>query len=379
MSHVAEACARLIPNVYEVALGRHSVMQVLQDFARICGAERASINTVLPSGRKAIAVSVGVDAAMIESYNAEFHRLDTVVPQAGARPVAFIPGTSAAAAIYPGYERSDLYNAWARPHGAHQIAFATGDAPGGAKASLLLVAEAPDRRFGRAEQLTALGLVAPHVFQMLRLADGLRAVRSAEASFLAMIEAAASGVLLLDEGGRVVHVTARARDILDRGDGLRLTARGLSAAAPAVHRRIEAMIAGVLGRGAGGLGCAVIVPRPSGSAPYLLRAVPLPRRREEEEIRALLGPGRGRAALLTLADPARAPRLDPQTLRQAFGLTPAEAAVALGILDGAEPRRIAAETGVGIATVLSHLLRVFEKTGVHRQVDLLRLLGGLAR
>lgn len=379
MSHVAEACARLIPDVYEAALGRRSVTQVLRDFARICAAERASINTVLPSGRKAIAVSVGVDAAMIESYNAEFHRLDTVVPQAGARPVAFIPGTSAAAAIYPGYERSDLYNAWARPHGAHQIAFATGDAPGGAKASLLLVAEAPDRRFGRAEQLTALGLVAPHVFQMLRLADGLRAVRSAEASFLAMIEAAASGVLLLDEGGRVVHVTARARDILDRGDGLRLTARGLSAAAPAVHRRIEAMIAGVLGRGAGGLGCAVIVPRPSGSAPYLLRAVPLPRRREEEEIRALLGPGRGRAALLTLADPARAPRLDPQTLRQAFGLTPAEAAVALGILDGAEPRRIAAETGVGIATVRSHLLRVFEKTGVHRQVDLSRLLGGLAR
>lgn len=293
--------------------------------------------------------------------------------------MAFIPGTSAAAAIYPGYERSDLYNAWARPHGAHQIAFATGDAPGGAKASLLLVAEASDRRFGRAEQLTALGLVAPHVIQMLRLADGLRAVRSAEASFLAMIEAAAPGVLLLDEGGRVVHVTARARDILDRGDGLRLTARGLCAAAPAVHRRIEAMIAGVLGRGAGGLGCAVIVPRPSGSAPYLLRAVPLPRRREEEEIRALLGPGRGRAALLTLADPARAPRLDPQTLRQAFGLTPAEAGVALGILDGAEPRRIAAETGVGIATVRSHLLRVFEKTGVHRQVDLSRLLGGLAR
>lgn len=379
MSHVAEACARLIPDVYEAALGRHSVMQVLRDFARICGAEPAAISTVLASGRKAIALGVDVDAALIESYNAEFHRLDTVVPQAGARQVAFIPGTSAAAAIYPGYERSDLYNAWARPHGAHQIAFATGDVPGGAKASLLLVAEASDRRFGRAGQMAALGLVAPHVFQMLRLADGLRAVRSAEASFLAMIEAAAPGVLLLDEAARVVHVTARARDILDRGDGLRLTARGLCAAAPAVQRRIEAMIAGVLGRGALAAGGAVIVPRPSGSAPYLLQAVPLPRRREEEEIRALLGPEQGRAALLTLADPARAPRLDPQTLRQAFGLTPAEAGVALGILDGAEPRRIAAETGVGIATVRSHLLRVFEKTGVHRQVDLSRLLGGLAR
>lgn len=378
MSHVAEACARLIPDVYEAALGRHSVTQVLRDFARICGAERASINTVLPSGRKAIAVSVGVDAAMIESYNAEFHRLDTVVPQAGARPVAFIPGTSAAAAIYPGFERSDLYNAWARPHGAHQIAFATGDVHGGAKASLLLVAEASDRRFGRAEQMTALGLVAPHVLQMLRLADGLRTVRAAEASFLAMIEAAASGVLLLDEGGRVVHVTARARSILDRGDGLRLTARGLAAAAPAVQRRIEAMIAGVLGRG-GGFGGAVAVPRPSGSAPWLLRAAPLPRRREDDEIRALLGPGRSRAALLTLADPACAPRPERGALRQAFGLTPAEAEVALRILDGASPRRIAAETGVGVATVRSHLLRVFEKTGVHRQVDLLRLLGGLAR
>ena len=379
MSHVAEACARLIPDVYEAALGRHSVTQVLRDFARICGTERAAIISALPSGRKTIALGADVDAGMIESYNSEFHRLDIIVPQAGARPVVFIPGTSAAAAIYPGYEQSDLYNAWARPHGAHQIAFATGDAPGGAKASLLLVAEASDRRFGRAGQLTALGLVAPHVLQMLRLADGLRAVRSAEASFLAMIEAAASGVLLLDEGGRVVHATARARDILDRADGLRLSARGLSAAAPAVQRRIEAMIAGVLGRGAGGLGGAVAVPRPSGSAPYLLRAAPLPRRREDDEIRALLGPGRSRAAMLTLADPACAPRPERGALRQAFGLTPAEAEVALRILDGASPRRIAAETGVGVATVRSHLLRVFEKTGVHRQVDLLRLLGGLAR
>lgn len=380
MSDVAEACARLIPVVYDVALGARSVTDVLRDFARICGVERASITTALPSGRKVIAASAGVDAAMIESYNREFYLFDMIVPQAGARPVAFIPGTSAAEAIYPGYQRSDFYHAWARPHGAHQVAFATGEAPGGAKASLLLVADSSERRFGRSEQLKALGLVAPHVFNMLRLADRLRALQAADASFLAMIERAPSGVVLLDDQGRVVHVTRQAREALASADGLALTAGGLRAADPAAQRRVAAAVAAALGRDPRGMeteGEPVVVPRPSGSH-YVLQVIALPRWRDDAELRAVIGAGRDRAVMITLAEPSRAARPRQDTLRQAFGLTAAESGVALKVLEGVALRSIAADSGVGVATVRSHLLRVFAKTGVHRQAELVRLLSSLA-
>ena len=47
----------------------------------------------------------------------------------------------------------------------------------------------------------------------------------------------------------------------------------------------------------------------------------------------------------------------------ARGLTPAEAAEKLG---------------VGVSTVRTHLLHIFDKTGLRRQADLVRMAAGLA-
>jgi DNA-binding CsgD family transcriptional regulator len=61
-------------------------------------------------------------------------------------------------------------------------------------------------------------------------------------------------------------------------------------------------------------------------------------------------------------------------LRERFGLTPAQAHIALALLDGGGRRDIAARLGISEATVRAHLSQVFEKTDVHRQAELVRLL-----
>jgi DNA-binding CsgD family transcriptional regulator len=61
-------------------------------------------------------------------------------------------------------------------------------------------------------------------------------------------------------------------------------------------------------------------------------------------------------------------------LRRLYGLTTAEADVAVRVATGAELKQISAELGVSIATVRKHLQHLFEKTDTHRQAELVRFL-----
>lgn len=86
----------------------------------------------------------------------------------------------------------------------------------------------------------------------------------------------------------------------------------------------------------------------------------------------------GVAAIGIIADAEnrRTPAAD--LLQALFDLTPTEARVARHVVGGAAPDRIARELGCSVATVRTHLQRVFLKTGASRQSDLAVLLGGFA-
>ena len=62
------------------------------------------------------------------------------------------------------------------------------------------------------------------------------------------------------------------------------------------------------------------------------------------------------------------------TLRARFGLTAAEATLALALKDGETLRAVAARLGVSINTICNQLGAVFDKTGCRRQQNLVRLL-----
>jgi DNA-binding CsgD family transcriptional regulator len=71
-------------------------------------------------------------------------------------------------------------------------------------------------------------------------------------------------------------------------------------------------------------------------------------------------------------------RIDKTVVAEAFRLTRREAEVAALIGAGYDLERIAGVLDMGLATVRSHLKRVFGKTGMHRQSALASLIRGLA-
>ncbi|MGK6315737.1 LuxR C-terminal-related transcriptional regulator [Neorhizobium sp. DT-125] len=65
------------------------------------------------------------------------------------------------------------------------------------------------------------------------------------------------------------------------------------------------------------------------------------------------------------------------TLQRLYRLTKAEAAVAVRITRGDGLQSVADALSLSLSTVRTHQQRVFEKTGTHRQAELVRLLLGV--
>jgi DNA-binding CsgD family transcriptional regulator len=75
------------------------------------------------------------------------------------------------------------------------------------------------------------------------------------------------------------------------------------------------------------------------------------------------------------------PRRDPghvaERVAELFGLSSAEVRVLALLLDGAAAGEIAEQTGTRLPTVRTHIRSIFGKTGVKRQIDLVRLLSSM--
>jgi DNA-binding CsgD family transcriptional regulator len=81
--------------------------------------------------------------------------------------------------------------------------------------------------------------------------------------------------------------------------------------------------------------------------------------------------------MIVITDPAAQPRSREDLLMSLFGLTPAEARVAMLLASGLDPKEISEKTETTQNTVRFQLKVIYRKTGVNRQSQLVRLLSTL--
>ncbi|MBR0753907.1 helix-turn-helix transcriptional regulator [Bradyrhizobium jicamae] len=86
------------------------------------------------------------------------------------------------------------------------------------------------------------------------------------------------------------------------------------------------------------------------------------------------------AKLLAARRQAHLRNVDQRLLELRFGLTPAQAQLAALLYDGVSVKQAATSLGITEGSARQYLKKVFEKTGVKRQLDLIRAIeGALAR
>ena len=232
-----------------------------------------------------------------------------------------------------------------------------------------------ERASESAQQLESL---TPHLCRALeaciKLAPQMDGTKQLERILGLMPNAA----LLIDAQRRVRFANAAAEQLFVRRDGLTLDRdRRLQAGSPypsegAAFTRAMTEALDVASGSDRWICDPIRISRSTGANSLLVVPVPLPP--PAFELWRAVGSAR---ALVLILDPDAPRNGVSKGLQTAFGLTAAEARVAGLVASGMGGPQIAKVLGVTPATVKTHLARCFEKTGIHTQAGLARLLSAL--
>jgi DNA-binding CsgD family transcriptional regulator len=265
---------------------------------------------------------------------------------------------------------SRFFTAWAQPQGIVD-AVAIGLERNSRMVSTLSFGWHRDAGTLGAEELESLRLLAPHFRRAIAISQLLELRSSTASNLTEVIENLPVSVLIVDELMSLLHANAAAETMLARGDTIRVSGGRIrvDTSGPGIEEAVAQAGADVVGLGRrGGRGFAA---RGASGEPRIVHVLPL---RGREPSRGLFR--RATAALfITQPDEIDLPR---EAFAALYGLTPAEARIVELLVAGATPTQIASELGSRGSTIKTHLLRVYEKTGVHRQSDLIRLAASLS-
>jgi DNA-binding CsgD family transcriptional regulator len=262
----------------------------------------------------------------------------------------------------------DYYHDIMRPAGLWHAAIANVHRDKRFLAALGIARSRSQGRFTAAE-LGWLRRRAPHLNRAARVSIRFKEMEARTDAVAEAVDRVNVGVALTDASGRLAHVNRSARAILDARDGLTIVDGVLRATKHDDSCRLARLI-----RAAAGGEAPCRLPRLSGamqaSRPSLRRPLPVvvsPTRNAASPF------DRSSAVCITFADPDRASKADPELLARLYGLTEREAAVAACLLQGQSPNAAAAALAMTMNTVRTHIRHIFEKTGVERMSELMRL------
>lgn len=183
-----------------------------------------------------------------------------------------------------------------------------------------------------------------------------------------VLEASDNGILLLDELGQINEMNATAETILRENDGLVYSKGRLSCTNFKTDKKLyDALCLASGGKILEPVNSNILVPRPSGLPPYKINVQYIGN--NGERFRQL-----GSTFVVLITDPSQNRTVDITELMDGFGLTTAEANVALAIAMGKTAHEIASELKVALPTTRTHIQRVMHKLAVNKQADIVRIL-----
>jgi DNA-binding CsgD family transcriptional regulator/PAS domain-containing protein len=215
-----------------------------------------------------------------------------------------------------------------------------------------------------AREIEALRLLVPHARQA-----GELALRLAAMQMEGLVDAVSTfdcGAILLDSRGRVLSMNSLAETML----GPEIFVRGakLTASNRDCDADLQRLIGTVTGRAPRHETkpvAAIRIPR-LGAGDLLVHAAPLVRSAPELFERG--------TAIVMIDDLGAQSNPTARLLRHVFGLTHAEAAIAIAIGSGWDLDEISHRRGISLGTLRNQLKSIFAKTGTRRQTELVVLL-----
>ena len=212
-----------------------------------------------------------------------------------------------------------------------------------------------------------MSVLSPHLCQAFALSDAIDLAILTSDRLEQTVDTLSAGVFLTDHGGRIVHMNRSAQRQINTGSALQVIDRRLTATNRAADATLARALAAKISTDAAS-GGVMALPDGTGGG-YLASVLPLDRGARRE----LMAPFRASAAVF-VQDPLAAPRTEGEAFARLYGLTGAELRVLLSLAPGLAVKETARALGLGEPTVKTHLQRIYRKTGISRQSELVRLL-----
>lgn len=364
-----ELISYLIGDIYDAALDRSVWQTVLQKTCEFVRGQTAML-VAASSVQIHFYSQWGHEPRFIESWQRTYQRINPAQVPVMALKVGEIK-TVGEFMPYEEWLASRFYREWIAPQGLGDGMYGIFEKSATSHAGVALIKSARDgpiddqakRRFGllypHFRRAVAIGrIVDLHRFEAAALADSL--------------DGLAAAMFLVDADGRLVHVNKAAQAMLDQADVIRAAANRFGTA----DRHADGLLGGIFAAAEKGDGAistmGIDVPLASRDGErYVAHVLPL-----TSGARRKAGVAYNAAAAVFVHKAELDLPHPLETIANVFKLTSAEMRVLMMIVELGGVREVAPVLGIGESTVKTHLQHVFEKTGVSRQADLVKLVAG---
>ncbi|SDJ57580.1 MULTISPECIES: helix-turn-helix transcriptional regulator [Bradyrhizobium] len=354
----------LIAAIYEAGTDFNLWPDALGRIAAAFGAPSAGMARQGKTPAECWGFCAGVQPAAIKSYVEHYHAVNPIWQRVPNTPAGTVQADTM---VMPRreLERTEFFNDYLVPQ---RIA--------GLLNSVVLVEEGRQtvvtmhgRRQFDADDVALYKLISPHLQRAVQINLKSAQMQMNHAASRQALDRLNEGVLFVDVNSSVTLANRSAESLFAAEAGLRQRDGILEGSVHSETLALHALIAKCGERGAlPSSGGNLSLSRGAGRWPLALMIAPILHPLPDWLI------GKKPVAIIFVNDPERTPKPASRQLIEQFGLTRAEASFAIEILNGDGIQAAADRLSITRATARTHLARVFDKTGVRRQSELVRLL-----
>jgi DNA-binding CsgD family transcriptional regulator len=356
----------LVSAIHDAALDVERWPSAIEMLADVLGATGGSLlRQDFVTGKGAM-FSARTDSQFSNRYNQYFYKLNVLPKRAGHRRVG---SCLTDRVILPKEEfiRTEFYNDYLKPfkvQGVLKIYLHADETCEG----YLSFGSSSTRHDWEAEHIELLTSLAAHLVCATQVNRRLQSTRLINKGTLEVFDRLSEAVAITDGDGRPVLLNQAAEAMIAEADGIAIKDCKLQVGNRSETALLQKMIAATSrGEVRSPEASTLTISRPSRRRAYRLFVAPMRRTRNWL-------PSEPGGAIIFIRDPESArPLVDKAYLCDLYGLTPTETNLAIELMQGGRLTAAAETLGIATSTAKSHLKRIFDKTGAHRQAELVRL------
>ena len=366
--------SRTIDLIYAAASGAIAWDQPLVATSDLCGMANCALVRVKP-GIGATATAPHADPEVTQAYSNRWWALDPTVPVTRRARIGSF--TTLKDTGHETFTRSEFHNEFWKRSGLGVDRIHTNILIDGEARATLVLQDTARRNEIDAAAFQLFASLQPHFVQALAIQRRLMRLELAHATADRALVRGASSVFAVDRSGKWVpaddSISPETGELALRSGLLRLDRGVITLDDAAAADRLSALIESCARAGSTVRGGSLTISGPAQRAVMRIEVEPwtagLNGLRTTDP--------RAPVALLVVHDlQGRASAL-ADLLQDRYGLTGAEARVAVEMASGDGREAAAARLGISVSTARTHLSRIYEKTETTRQAELVALLSSL--